>query len=131
MAGFTESRLHLGKLHWGAHTLQVQAALGTGHGRSSFANTGAETVWLSASAHRIHTMGSAAQASPPWKGTSATCKESVPNCGMRLAVLSPEIKSLKGGVLDSRFEVGKILGRGGFATVAEGKDLKKDARRCA
>jgi serine/threonine-protein kinase len=49
----------------------------------------------------------------------------------RLAALSPELQHLDGTLLDSRFEVGRILARGGFATVTEGRDLKQDGRRCA
>jgi tRNA A-37 threonylcarbamoyl transferase component Bud32 len=129
--------LHLGKLHWGAHTLQVQAALGTGPwSEASFAELRVlKPFWLSWPALIGFTaMGSAAAGvAARWQRKQAQrAKKVFPEIAeWRLAVLSPEIQSLKGGVLDSRFEVGKILGRGGFATVAEGKDLKKDARRCA
>jgi serine/threonine-protein kinase len=38
---------------------------------------------------------------------------------------------LQGGLLDSRFEVGALLARGGFAAVVEGRDLQQDGRKCA
>lgn len=129
--------LHLGKLHWGAHTLQVQAALGTGPwSEASVAQLRVlKPFWLSWPALIGFTaMGSVATSvAARWRRKQAQrAKKVFPEIAeWRLAVLSPEIQSLEGGVLDSRFEVGKILGRGGFATVAEGKDLKKDARRCA
>jgi serine/threonine-protein kinase len=34
-------------------------------------------------------------------------------------------------LLDGRFEVGRVLARGGFATVAEGRDLRQGGLRCA
>jgi serine/threonine-protein kinase len=48
-----------------------------------------------------------------------------------LAALSPELQQLDGTLLDSRFEVGRVLARGGFATVAEGKDIQQGGRSCA
>jgi serine/threonine-protein kinase len=49
----------------------------------------------------------------------------------RLAVLSPDLPTLKGTLLDGRFEVGDVLARGGFATVFKGRDRQEGKRPCA
>lgn len=49
----------------------------------------------------------------------------------RLAALSPELGQLDGTLLDHRFEVGRVLARGGFATVAAGRDMQEGGRPCA
>src|SRR5271163_649026 len=40
----------------------------------------------------------------------------------RMGALLPEVNELEGTVLDSRFEVGRLLARGGFANVMDGYD---------
>jgi serine/threonine protein kinase len=49
----------------------------------------------------------------------------------RLAALSPELQLLDGTLLDDRFKVGRLLARGGFATVTEGRDLQQGGMPCA
>src|ERR1035438_10094180 len=43
----------------------------------------------------------------------------------RLGALMPEVHDLTGTVLDSRFEVGVLLARGGFANVMAGYDRER------
>jgi serine/threonine-protein kinase len=43
----------------------------------------------------------------------------------RMAVLSPDVASPNGTLLDERFEVGGIIARGGFATVYQGRDRRQ------
>ena len=49
----------------------------------------------------------------------------------RAAVLSPESQGVKGTLLDGRFEVRRVIERGGFATVWEGRDRQHEGRTCA
>jgi serine/threonine protein kinase len=46
--------------------------------------------------------------------------------GWRIRALSPEVDELAGTLLDSRFEVGAFLARGGFATVMKGYDRERN-----
>jgi len=48
-----------------------------------------------------------------------------------MAVLSPEVHDLLGDVLDGRYAVERVIGRGGFATVLDGRDRAQDDQRCA
>jgi tRNA A-37 threonylcarbamoyl transferase component Bud32 len=48
----------------------------------------------------------------------------------RLGALLPEVHELTGALLDSRFEVGELLARGGFANVLSGCD-RQQQQRCA
>lgn len=43
----------------------------------------------------------------------------------------PELQGLAGVTLDSRYEAGRFVARGGFATVLQGRDLAHGGRRCA
>ena len=135
--GARDLSLHLGVLPWGAHKLEVQAQLGPGPWSPTQIKefTVLRPFWLSWPA----LMGFVAMAGTGitwvarWRRNRAQrAKKIFPDIAeWRLAVLSPEIQSLKGEVLDSRFEVGRILARGGFATVVEGRDLQRDGLPCA
>jgi tRNA A-37 threonylcarbamoyl transferase component Bud32 len=48
----------------------------------------------------------------------------------RMGALLPEVHELEGTLLDSRFEVGGLLARGGFANVLNGYD-REQTQRCA
>jgi tRNA A-37 threonylcarbamoyl transferase component Bud32/ligand-binding sensor domain-containing protein len=129
--------LDLGKPGWGRHTLEVQAQMATG----PWSEVEAASfdipwpVWLSwpaltgyASAGGIFTLGARR-----WRRKRrARLKKAFPALAeWRLAALSPEMNQLDGALLDARFQVGRILARGGFAVVAEGRDLQQDGKRCA
>jgi serine/threonine-protein kinase len=59
-------------------------------------------------------------------------RKALPDLGeLRLSALSPELQQLDSTLLDGRYEVGRLLARGGFATVAEGCDRAQENRRCA
>ena len=129
--------LHLGKLHWGSHTLQVQGALGDGPWSpiSASALTVLKPFWLSwpvLLGFMLIVGASAVTALQRRRKRAQRAGKEFPDLReLRLAALSPEIHAIEGGVLDSRFEIGRILERGGFGTVAEGRDLAEKGRRCA
>ncbi len=135
--GARELSLHLGVLPWGAHRLEVQAQLGTGPWSPTQIKefTVLRPFWLSWPALMgfVATVGTGTAWVARWRRNRAQRAKTIfPDIAeWRLAVLSPEIQSLKGKVLDSRFEVGRILARGGFATVVEGRDLQRDGLPCA
>jgi serine/threonine protein kinase len=49
----------------------------------------------------------------------------------REAAAIPEAQDLAGYTLDSRYQLGAIIARGGFASVLQGRDLQQNGRRCA
>jgi len=133
----SDLNLHLGKPRWGHHTLQVEAQLATGPW-SPIAEQSIRVlwpVWLSWPVLLGFTVaaGAAATEGRRWrKKRKARAKKAFPELAeWRLAALSPELQQLDGTLLDSRFEVGRVLARGGFATVVEGRDLKEGGRPCA
>ena len=133
----SDLNLHLGKMRWGDHTLQVQAQLATGPW-SSIAEQSIHVLWplwLSwpVLLGFIVATGAAAAEGRRWRNKRrARAQKSFPELAeWRLAALSPELQELNGTLLDSRFEIGCVLARGGFATVVEGRDLKEGGRACA
>ena len=57
--------------------------------------------------------------------------ELLPNlAAWRVGALLPEVDEVVGTLLDSRFEVGELLARGGFANVMDGYD-REQKKRCA
>ena len=48
-----------------------------------------------------------------------------------MAALPPELTGIEGSTLEGRFEIGRVVARGGFAVVAEAADLANQRRRCA
>jgi tRNA A-37 threonylcarbamoyl transferase component Bud32 len=129
--------VRLGKLAWGGHTLEVQARLGDGPWSASAAKsfTVLRPIWLSWPALLgFVAVGGLGIAGGVWQRRRRQARERtmLPELAeWRLASFSPEMQNLSGTLLDGRFEVGRVLARGGFATVAEGKDLEHDGRRCA
>jgi hypothetical protein len=129
--------LHLGRLGWGHYTLQVQAQLATGPwSEIEMASLDVpKPMWLSwpALAGYASSCGVLLAGTRRWrKKRKARLKKAFPELAeMRLAALSPELHHLDGALLDSRFQVGRILARGGFAVVAEGRDLQQEGARCA
>jgi tRNA A-37 threonylcarbamoyl transferase component Bud32 len=131
-----ELDIELGKLAWGKHTLEVQARLYTGpwSGIASQSFTVLEPLWLSWPALLGFALASGftVTGSYEWRKKRRQRAETpLPELAdWRMAVLSPDVASPEGAVLDERFAVGRIMARGGFATVFEGRDLLDD-KPCA
>jgi len=129
--------IRLGKVRWGHYTLEVQSRLGDGPwaGTVAWSFVVLKPLWLSwPMLSGLALAGSVvAAASYRWrKKRRQRVGKAFPELAeWRLAALSPEIRQLEGIVLDSRFKVGRVLARGGFATVAEGVDLREKRRACA
>lgn len=129
--------LHLPKLGWGRHALQVQAELATGPWSEIESATleVPKPVWLwwpSLAGYAFGLSGLLAGVRRWRKQRKARLKKAFPELAeWRLAALSPELQQLDSMLLDSRFQVGRVLARGGFAVVAEGRDLQQDGARCA
>ena len=129
--------IDLGKLHWGNHTLEVQGQLSTGPWSETATKTFTvlKPIWLTwpALLGLVFTCGIGAAGAVQWKKRrAAMAAKKLPELAeWRVAALSPELFELDGALLDGRFEVGRVLARGGFATVAEGRDLQEAGRPCA
>ena len=129
--------LYLGKLGWGGHELQVQAQLATGPWSAveSDSFTILKPLWFTwpALGGYVVLAGAVLAGGRRWRKKQVELeRRAFPKVAeWRLAALSPELQHLDGALLDSRFEVGRILARGGFATVTEGRDLNQNGRRCA
>jgi tRNA A-37 threonylcarbamoyl transferase component Bud32/ligand-binding sensor domain-containing protein len=129
--------IQLGRLRSGAHRLEVQAQLGPDgpwSATSAKSFTVLKPVWLTLPAIVGFALtGSIGIAGARrWRNRrKERAARTLPAIEeWRLAALCPEIGQLAGTVLDSRFEVGAVLARGGFATVAKGQDLEQ-RRPCA
>ena len=127
----------LGKPGWGAHLLQVQARMGGGEW-SEIAQVSlriARPFWLTWPVLLLFVISTASLGAGGRRWYKRRAEHALmvfPELSeWRLAALSPELHELNGTLLDGRFEVGRILARGGFATVAEGIDRLEDNRRCA
>lgn len=129
--------LRLPKLGWGNHKLEVQAQLASGPWSEIETATlnVPVPVWLSwpALAGYITGGGVLAFGTRRWRRKrKARLRKAFPELAeWRLAALSPELQQLDGELLDSRFQVGRVLARGGFAVVADGHDLQQKGMRCA
>jgi len=129
--------LTLGQLPSGRHTLEVQARIFTGpwSGTASHTITVFKPIWLTWPMLVGFTLATGALVATGgrWRMKSKErAKKLLPELSeWRLTALSPELQQLEGAVLDSRFEVGRVLARGGFATIVEGRDLRRDGRPCA
>ena len=129
--------IRLGKLPFGPYRLEVQAQLGSGpwSGLTTKSFTILKPIWLTwpALAGLWLTGSLGAARAYRWHKTrkAKTSRKFPALAEWRVAALSPEIWHLTGTVLGSRFEVGDVLARGGFATVAQGKDLQQNNRLCA
>jgi tRNA A-37 threonylcarbamoyl transferase component Bud32 len=129
--------LPLGKFGSGGHTLEVQAKMWSGPWTPTSTQTFnvLRPLWLSwpVLGGVLAAGGLSFAGVRRWrKKRSQRESKKLPSLGeWRLAALSPELQSLSGATLDSRFRVGNVLARGGFATIAEGNDLQQQGRPCA
>jgi Protein kinase domain len=129
--------LHLRKIAWGEHTIQLQARLSTGPwskvAEQSFIIL--RPIWLTWPflGGYVLLAGTIVSSGRKWRMRRRERAEKLlPELSeWRLAALSPELQGLSGMTLDGRFEVGRILARGGFATVVEGRDLQRGGLPCA
>lgn len=128
--------LSLGKLPSGAHTLEVQARLFTGpwSGTVSRSFTILQPVWITWPLLLTYLVTATVFVAGSWmlhRTRQAEERKLLPNLAeWRLGSLLPEVHDLAGTVLASRYEVGTVLARGGFANVLTGYDRALD-RRCA
>ena len=136
-AAWKETRaldVRLGVLPAGQHRLEMQARLASGPWSPmvSHSFTVLKPVWLTWPAlagYLTFAAGGAGWTLRQRRKRRERASKVLPDLAeWRLAILSPEIQSLQGALLDERFEVGKVLARGGFATVAgrEGTSKKED-----
>lgn len=128
---------HLGKLSWGEHRLEVQARIAYGSWSTPAQRNiyVAKPLWLTWPALLLFTLmgGSSVETVRRWNKIRRERSLMVfPELSeWRLAALSPELHELDGSLLDGRFQVGRVLARGGFATVAEGRDMRQAGQLCA
>jgi ligand-binding sensor domain-containing protein/tRNA A-37 threonylcarbamoyl transferase component Bud32 len=128
--------LSLGSLSWGTHTLEVQGRVFTGPWSETVKRsfTVFRPIWLTWPFVLAYFMAATLLPMGAYllqRRRRAEEVELLPNlAAWRLGALLPEVHELAGAVLDSRFEVGEILARGGFATVMAGYDCDQK-QRCA
>jgi tRNA A-37 threonylcarbamoyl transferase component Bud32/ligand-binding sensor domain-containing protein len=128
--------LALGKLGRGSHTLEVQARVFTGPWSETVSRS--FTVLPPVGLQWPFLLGYAALGiSLPFgwyvlqRRQQAEQAVLLPDLATwRMGALIPEARQLTGTVLDSRFEVGDLLARGGFANVMSGFD-RVQQQRCA
>jgi tRNA A-37 threonylcarbamoyl transferase component Bud32/ligand-binding sensor domain-containing protein len=128
--------LLLGSLSSGTHTLEVQGRVFTGPWSPPLRRsvTVLLPVWRSWPLLFLYMIATAALASAAYflhRRRLEERQELLPNlAAWRVGALLPEVNELAGTLLDSRFEVGELLARGGFANVMEGYD-REQKKRCA
>ena len=138
-ANWRESKtldLLLGALPSGEHTLEVQGRVFTGPwsqtARQSFSVL--RPAWLAGPFITSYFLGAFVLSSAGYwlyrKQRSENAQLLPDLASWRLGALVPEVSQFTGAVLDSRFKVGKLLARGGFANVLEGHDEVRK-QRCA
>jgi tRNA A-37 threonylcarbamoyl transferase component Bud32 len=126
----------LGELSSGPHTLEVQGRIFTGPWSKTVSRSFAvlRPIWLTWPFLAGYLLLAASLATGGYllrRTRQANKVELLPNlAAWRLGVLLPEVHRLAGTLLDSRFEVGALLARGGFANVMEGYD-RDQKQRCA
>jgi streptogramin lyase len=120
--------LPLGVLSWGSHSLEVQGRIFSGpwSGIVRQSLTVLRPFWLAwpfLAAYAL-TAGSLAAGGYLFHQNRKADEEQVlPDlAAWRLGALLPDVHEVAGTLLDSRFEVGRLLARGGFASVFEGQD---------
>lgn len=133
--------LPLGKLGWGSHKLQVQARMAIGSTASAWSGieeqsfTLLKPLWLSWFALDSYALclGTLLLSGFHWrKKLKERERKMLPELAeWRLEALSPELHQLKGKLLDGRFYSGKLIARGGFANILEGRDMQHGGRPCA
>ncbi len=129
--------LDLGRMTWGSHTLEVEGRLFTGPWsavqRDSFTILAPNWLGWPFLLAYVASLGTiAALAYHQRKRRVWLANLALPDLrDLRIAALSPEAHQVAGKVLDTRYEVGPVLARGGFATVLKGRDLRLGGRACA
>jgi tRNA A-37 threonylcarbamoyl transferase component Bud32 len=128
--------LALGKLSSGAHTLEVQGRVFTGpwSGTASRAITVLRPIGLAWPLLALYFLVAASLAAGGYVLRHRRQAEEaalLPDlAAWRMGALLPEVHELEGTLLDTRFEVGGLLARGGFANVFDGHD-REQRQRCA
>jgi tRNA A-37 threonylcarbamoyl transferase component Bud32 len=128
--------LQLGSLSSGAHTLELQGKLFTGpwSATTSRSITVLEPLWRSWPLLLLYAISGSILVSLGYlmhRRRQAEEAVLLPDlAAWRLGALLPEVHELGGTLLDSRFDVGEFLARGGFANVMEGYD-REQKQRCA
>ena len=128
--------LPLGKLGAGRHTLEVQGRVFTGPWSSSVIRSWNVPLPMWLAWPMVTAYFLAATLVPAalyrWRRRrQAEEAEILPDlAAWRLGALLPDVHDVTGTVLDSRFEVGALLARGGFANVFAGFDRQR-TRPCA
>jgi len=128
--------LALGKLSFGAHTLEVQGRVFTGpwsgtERRSFTVLRPVGLTWPLLAAYFMTATGLATGGYLLRRRHLAEEAALLPDlAAWRMGALLPEVHELEGTLLDARFEVGGLLARGGFANVLDGYD-REQKQRCA
>ncbi len=128
--------LALGKLSSGAHTLEVQGRVFTGPwsntvSRSFTVLLPVGLTWPLVAAYCMVAISFATGAYLLHRRHRAEDMALLPDlAAWRMRALLPEVQELEGTLLDSRFQVGGLLARGGFANVLDGFDAVQK-QRCA
>jgi len=128
--------LPLGTLSSGAHTLEVQGRVFTGpwSGTVSRSFTVLRPLGLTSLFLAAYFLVAASLAAGGYLLHRRRLAEEatlLPDlAAWRMGALLPEVHELEGTLLDSRFEVGGLLARGGFANVLDGRD-REQKQRCA
>ncbi len=128
--------LGLGNLATGTHTLEVQARIGTGPYSAVLRRSVevAKSVWFTWPVLLAIALGSSAISAGGYAWLKARNAEPGNVLGdisdLRMEALLPSPRQLTGKTLDSRYRVGSVIARGGFATVFEGID-QETSNRCA
>ena len=128
--------LALGKLSWGRHTLEVQGRVFTGPWSPTVSRrfTVPRPAWLTWPFVLAYFMTATLLSAGAFlfrRRRQAEDAGMLPDLAeWRLGALMPVVHDLAGTVLDSRFEVGALLARGGFANVMAGYDRERK-QRCA
>jgi tRNA A-37 threonylcarbamoyl transferase component Bud32 len=138
-ASWRETRsldLALGKLSSGTHTLEVQGRVFTGpwsgtERRSFTVLRPVGLAWPLVAGYLLVALSLAAGGYLLHRRHLAEEAALLPDlAAWRMGALLPEVHQLEGTLLDSRFEVGGLLARGGFANVMDGHD-REQKQRCA
>jgi tRNA A-37 threonylcarbamoyl transferase component Bud32/ligand-binding sensor domain-containing protein len=128
--------LALGKLSSGTHTLEVQGRVFTGpwSGTASRSFTVLRPIGLTWPLLAGYFLAAASLAAGGYLLHRRRLAENaalLPDlAAWRMGALLPEVHELEGTLLDSRFDVGGLLARGGFANVFDGHD-REQKQRCA
>jgi tRNA A-37 threonylcarbamoyl transferase component Bud32 len=118
----------LGSLSSGAHRLEVQGRVFTGPWSATLSQSVAVLlpVWRTWPFLLLYAVAGSILGGGGYllhRRRKAEEVELLPNlAAWRLSALLPEVHELAGTLLDSRFEVGELLARGGFAHVMKGYD---------